>query len=230
MLYNLANGFGSENAFIFLDHEDKSFHLFLVLFSDLFVGFEFEMKAFGLVDPVDPFSPGLRVVKFGEDLFKFLFCLNDVILMCIDDQIVIFGKQGNQSLFFELVVPGQLFKKVEEFALVYCISLGEAANVYNGIEGKFMFFQLVEYFFPHISSVWYFVKSRDIQYSKANVFSLYLKGCAIIKIDIGCYFLEGVSHFDFWVACEQFGGGTFAWAWSSYNQDIEGSHSSHNFK
>ena len=106
MLYNLANGFGSENAFIFLDHEDKSFHLFLVLFSDLFVGFEFEMKAFGLVDPVDPFSPGLRVVKFGEDLFKFLFCLNDVILMCIDDQIVIFGKQGNQGLFFELVVPG----------------------------------------------------------------------------------------------------------------------------
>ena len=153
MLYNLANGFGSENAFIFLDHEDKSFHLFLVLFSDLFVGFEFEMKAFGLVDPVDPFSPGLRVVKFGEDLFKFLFCLNDVILVCVNDQIVIFGKQGNQSLFFKLVVPGQLFKKVEEFAFVDCVSLGEAAHVYNGIEGKLMFFQLVENFLSHIRSV-----------------------------------------------------------------------------
>lgn len=153
MLYNLTDGFGGENTFVLLDHEDKSFNLFFVLFSDLFVGFEFEMKAFGLVDPVDPFSPGLRVVKFGENLFKFLFCLNDVILVCVDDQIVIFGEQGNQGLFFELVIPGQLFKKVEEFTLVDCVSLSEAANVYNGIEGKFMFFQFVEYFLPHIRSV-----------------------------------------------------------------------------
>ena len=44
--------------FILIDHSYKSFNLLFIFFSDILIAFQFEVKAFCLVHPVDAFSPG----------------------------------------------------------------------------------------------------------------------------------------------------------------------------
>ena len=93
-----------------------------------------------------------------------------------------------------------------------------------------MFFQLTQYFLSHIGPICDLVESWNVQDSKADKLSIYLKSSAIIKINICGDLLETIGNFDFWVAGEKFGGGTFARAWPSNDQNIKSPDCRHNFK
>ena len=62
VLYSISNRFSSQDLLVLLDHPDKSFNLFLIFFLDLLIRFELEAKTFSLIDPIDPFTPSLRII------------------------------------------------------------------------------------------------------------------------------------------------------------------------
>ena len=95
MLNDIPDLFSSELILIFFDHRHKSFHLLCILFSNILIAFELEIKTFSLVGPIDSFTPSLTIVKFIKNLVKFFFSLYDVIFLGVDNQIIVFGKNRN---------------------------------------------------------------------------------------------------------------------------------------
>lgn len=103
---DISDGSGCEQVFCFFEHDDQSFYLFLILFSDFFVGLDFELQAFCVIDPVDSFAPGCPVLQFLENVMKLFLSLFNIFLLIIDHQVVVFSENGDQGVLFQLHAPG----------------------------------------------------------------------------------------------------------------------------
>jgi len=134
LLNDIADGFGSEEMLIPLDHAYQSLYLLFVFLTNLLVAFYFKLKTACLVNPVRPLTPRCPVAKLLENILKLAFCGVHILLLRINNKVIVFGEHRYESGLLLFSIPRQLFKKTKEFVLVYCITFGETSHVNNGVQ------------------------------------------------------------------------------------------------
>jgi hypothetical protein len=91
--------------------------LFILLFH-IWVGLALKLQTFGVVYPVGPLAPCLLVAVLSEDLLQLGLDAGDVMIITVDDQVIVFGEDGDQAVVLVGGWPGQLFDELEQFVLV----------------------------------------------------------------------------------------------------------------
>ena len=108
-----------------------------MLLTYVLIDFHLEFQAFGEVDPVHPFRPSLFETIFIKYFMELAFCPIDVLIWGVDDEVVIFGEDGDDDRFLEIRSPGELFYKVKKLGLIDSISLSETGDINDAVKTDF---------------------------------------------------------------------------------------------
>lgn len=94
-----------------MDHLHQPLYLFLMSYFYLFVRFHLKVQAFCVVDPINPLRPGWWIPCLFKNLFVFQLCRSNLLIWTINDQVIIFSENWNQTILLYLVRPRQLLNK-----------------------------------------------------------------------------------------------------------------------
>ena len=70
----------------------------------------------------------------GEHGLELVFGAADVLVGGVDDEVVVFGEDGDEGWLLDKGVPGQLVDKMEELGLVDGVPFGETGDVDDAVE------------------------------------------------------------------------------------------------